>query len=106
MDTSYITLGFGAAIGIAAAAPLLRPSTSTPPPYISYMKDFAIQRGRFLRELFVWLGVLLVVGFLRVNIWNEPIDLMFPEYASYNIMGTVNTAPAKPTPAPKVILKP
>ena len=50
---------------------------------------FFDNRRKFFLELLVWLGGILLFGFCRVNIFSEPMSVMFPEFRNYSILGNI-----------------
>ena len=51
--------------------------------------EFLQARKRFVMELTFWLGVVLIVGFIRVNFFQAEVAINMPEYQTYSILGVL-----------------
>lgn len=50
-------------------------------------KTFLLKRWEWAKETAGWLGVILLIGFIRVNFLGASINADFPEYKSHTILG-------------------
>lgn len=49
--------------------------------------DFFLARKKFVMELIFWCGVVLIVGFVRVNMFDADVEVNTPQYITYNVLG-------------------
>lgn len=48
---------------------------------------FFLARKKFVMELIFWCGVVLIVGFVRVNMFDADLEVNTPQYITYNVLG-------------------
>ena len=51
-------------------------------------KNFIEGRVAWAKETAGWLGVILLIGFIKVNFLGGSIEAQFPEYKNYTVLGT------------------
>ena len=51
--------------------------------------QFIDNRKKFVLELCFWLGIVLIVGFVRVNFFNGSVSASMPEYRTYSVLGSL-----------------
>jgi hypothetical protein len=49
--------------------------------------DFFLARKKFVMELIFWCGVVLITGFVRVNMFDADLEVNTPQYITYNVLG-------------------
>jgi len=55
---------------------------------VNIIQAFFLNRLKWAKETIFWLGIILIIGFVRVNFYADAeLRVHFPEYISYDVFG-------------------